>query len=372
MSNRREFLRNVSGVAAGGLLAASAWGQPAKRKEIQVGGRRVHTIDCFSHINIPDMWKVIPPNQKLPLSMQAAAKKMRSQPIPTFDPHGPDIQKNLTAMDAMGVDMEVVCVGSTYWAERSVSRDLTQIQNEKIAQLCSVYPARFRGFGTISLQFPDLAVEEMQKGVKLGLLGFSIGGSVNGEELSSPKFDPVWAKAEQLGTVLFLRGGGLNGIADQTRPYPDPRFRGHGWLAQVIGGALELTLALSHLIEEGTLDRFPNLKILVTRGGGYIINDAAMSDKCGPYFPDFCQQVKKHPWDYYLKRLHYDSMHLTPEGLRHLVAVVGASQVVLGTDNSQAWNSEGVNRVLSAPALSDADRVAILGGNATKLLGLAS
>ena len=57
-------------------------------------------------------------------------------------------------------------------------------------------------------------------------------------------------------------------------------------------------------------------------------------------------------------------MHLTPEGLRHLVAVVGSSQVVLGTDNSQAWNSEGVNRVLTAPGLSDADRIAILGGNA--------
>ena len=382
MLSRREFLttltRGSAGIAVTGGFATPAFvrlqkgGQtPASRgarRRIVIGGQPVTVIDCFSHIAIPEIWKVIPKNYSLPASLEVAAQKIRSQPIPAFDPRGPEIEKNLTAMDAMGVDIEVVCVGSNYWADRNLSRELTKIQNEKIAELCAVFPDRFSGFGTLSLQHPDLAVEELEQGKKLGMRGFAIGGSVNGEELSNPKFHPVWAKAEQLGTVIFLRGGGLNGVGDQTVPYPNPRFQGHGWLASVIGNPLEITLALAHLIEEGTLDLFPGLKILVTRGGGYIIDDDFMSDKCGPFFPNFCQQVKKHPTEYYLKRLYYDSMHRTPEALRHLISTVGVSQVVLGTDNSQEWNSEAVDRVLEVPGLSDTDRIAILGGNAAILL----
>jgi len=58
--------------------------------------------------------------------------------------------------------------------------------------------------------------------------------------------------------------------------------------------------------------------------------------------------------------------------MRHLIAETGVGQVVLGTDFPYPWTKTAVDLVLATPGLSDADRVAILGGTAAKLLGIKS
>ena len=73
-----------------------------------------------------------------------------------------------------------------------------------------------------------------------------------------------------------------------------------------------------------------------------------------------------------LKQLYYDSVLFSAEDLRHLIAVVGASQVVVGTDYPTLWNRTPVDRVLAVPGLSDEDRAAIFGDTATRLLKLKS
>ena len=73
-----------------------------------------------------------------------------------------------------------------------------------------------------------------------------------------------------------------------------------------------------------------------------------------------------------MKQLYYDTMVFNPEGVRHLVAEVGASQLLVGTDFPYPWTKTAVDLILKTPGLSDADRVAILGGTAAKLLGIKS
>lgn len=140
-------------------------------------------------------------------------------------------------------------------------------------------------------------------------------------------------------------------------------------LDNVIGNPLETTIALSHLIFEGTLDRFPGLKILAAHGGGYLPSYAARSDAGCVTFPNRCTPIKQKPTAY-LRQLYFDSLVFTPEALRHLAAEVGPGQIVLGTDYPYPWTSTAVEHVLATPELSDADRAAILGGNAARLLGL--
>ena len=80
-----------------------------------------------------------------------------------------------------------------------------KLQNEKLAEICAAQPDRFVGLASVALQHPDLAAEQLEYAVKqLGLRGALIGGSVKGEELSDPKFHPFWAKAEQLGALIFV------------------------------------------------------------------------------------------------------------------------------------------------------------------------
>jgi aminocarboxymuconate-semialdehyde decarboxylase len=216
----------------------------------------------------------------------------------------------------------------------------------------------------VAMQHPDLAVKQLEDGIKkLGLRGMSVGGSVEGLELADPKFHPIWAKAEELGCLIFIHPVGT--------PELDKRLRGNGGLANTIGNPLETTLALSHLIYEGTLDRFPGLKICAAHGGGYLPFYAPRSDAICVTFPDRCAnvQLKKKPTEY-LKQLYYDSIVFTPEALKTLIAEVGVDHVMMGTDYPFPWTSTSVNHIVNTPGLSDSDKTAMLGDTAARLLGI--
>jgi predicted TIM-barrel fold metal-dependent hydrolase len=382
MSNRREFLRRLP-VAAAGIFAGCAFpdsarafqnqppsGAPgAKRREVTIGGRRVTTYDLHCHFGVNDVWNVIPKDQPVPDYLEDQARTFRNHPPSPFDPRGPEVQRRLADMDEMGVDVDVISNNAVYyWMDEDLARKHVTIQNQKSAELCAAWPDRFVGLGSVALQHPALAVEQLEEGVKkFGMRGFDIGGSVNGEEISAPKFHPFWAKAEQLGTLIFIHPWGFGGMGDLMPG--QPRLGGNGQLGNVIGNPLETTVALSHLIQDGVLDKYPNLKILAAHGGGFLPSYAGRSDQCLTQFPAACKPLKKKPTEY-LKQLYYDSMVFTNEGLRHLIAEVGIGQIVLGTDYPTRWARDGVDRILSASTLSDADRIAILNGNARRLLKL--
>jgi aminocarboxymuconate-semialdehyde decarboxylase len=268
-------------------------------------------------------------------------------------------------MDEPGIDVEALSINPAWYsAERDIAAQVISIQNEKLAEFCATYPDRFVAFASLALQFPDLAVQQLVQGVtRLGLRGAAVGGNVAGDEFAHPKFHPVWAKAEELGVLIFIH--------PQSTPELEKRFYGNGWLANTIGNPLDTTIALSHLIFEGTLDRFPGLKICSAHGGGYLPSYAPRSDNALRVAPDMDTGVKlkKKPTEY-LREMYFDTLVFTSEALRHLAAEVGASQLVLGTDHPIAWQPASVDHILNAEGFTDAERGAMLGGTAAKLLGI--
>src|SRR5437762_2099132 len=190
-----------------------------------------------------------------------------------------------------------------------------------------------------------------------------------GIDVEALSINPNWSKAEQLGVLVFIHPQGTGAPTDLQH-----RLKGNGYLDNVIGNPLETTIALSHLIFEGTLDKFPGLKICAAHGGGFLPSYAGRSDhgcftrpdRCtgGPYGP-----IKKKPSEY-LKQMYYDTMVFTPEGVRHLATEVGASQLLVGTDYPYPWTKTAVDLILDTPGVSDADKAAMLGGTAMKLLGI--
>ena len=365
MTSRRDFLHTAAGALAGLAfvgcdLLAAAPARAQSRREVMVGGRRVKTIDVHAHCAVPEAMAL--------MGLKLGVPGPAGRPDLSMVTH---VNERLRAMDEQGIDMEALSINA-YWykAERDLARQLIAIQNQKLAEACAAHPDRFVAFASVALQHPDLAAEQLDEGVKkYGLRGAAIGGSVNGEEISDPKFHPFWAKVEQLGVPVFIHPQGAGVAAEIPQ-----RLKGNGLLGNVIGNPLETTIALSHLIFEGTLDKFPALKICAAHGGGYLPSYAARSDlgcstqptQCpgGPHGP-----IKKKPTDY-LKQMYYDNMVFTPEGLRHLVAEVGVSQIVIGTDYPFPWTKTAVDLVLQTPGLSDADKAAMLGGTAMKLLGI--
>src|SRR5437762_8083068 len=272
-------------------------------------------------------------------------------------------------MDEQGIDIEALSINPNFWdkAERDLQAQIVKLQTVKVAEICGETPDRFVGLASVALAYPDLAAEQLQDaGKRLGMRGALVGGSVNGTELSDPKLNPFWAKAEELGIVIFIHPQGTPELE------ASGRLKGGGGLENVIGNPLETTIALSHLILEGTLDRFPGLKICGAHAGGYLPSYSARMDAMCANRPDQCPVALKKKPSEYLKQLYFDSMVFTAEGLRHLVAEAGASQVILGTDFPYGWTTQAVDHILGTPTLSNAQREAILGGNAQRLLGIRS
>src|SRR5438132_1291680 len=334
------------------VICGGSGATQARRREVVVSGKRVKTVDVHAHCAVPDAMALM----GRPLETQALLMA------------GTTLADRLRAMDDQGIDVEALSI-NPYWyeADRDVAKKLIQIQNEKLAEICAAQPDRFVAFATVALQHPDLAVEQAEEGVKkYGLRGVSLGGSVDGLELSDPKFHPFWAKVEQLGVLVFIH--------PQVTATPErtSRLEGNGVLTNTIGNPLETTIALSHLIFEGTLDKFPGLKICAAHGGGFLPSYAARSDAVITTFPNRVGPLPKKQPTQYLKdgQLYFDSIMFTPEGMRHLIAETGIGQVMIGTDYPFPWNRVPVDHIMSIPDLSDDDRIAILGGTAAKLLGI--
>jgi aminocarboxymuconate-semialdehyde decarboxylase len=357
MTTRRELLGQAAGALAGiaftgcGLMRhahGQTPGQP-RRREVVVAGKRVTTVDIHAHCHIPEALELIGQKVRFPKLVIT--------------------QERIKVMDEQGIDIEALSINPNFWdkAERDLQAQIVKLQNEKVAEICAKTPDRFVGLASVALAYPDLAAEQLQDAVKrLGMRGALVGGSVNGMELSDPKLNPFWAKAEELGSVIFIHPQGTPELE------ASGRLKGAGALDNVIGNPLETTIALSHLILEGTLDRYPGLKLCGAHAGGYLPSYSHRMDAMCANRPDVCPVALKRKPSEYLKQIYIDTLIFTPEGLRHLIAEVGASQIVIGTDYPFPWTVTEVDDILNFPGLSDAERIAMLGGTASKLLGIKS
>jgi predicted TIM-barrel fold metal-dependent hydrolase len=360
MTTRRDFLKTGAAAATGivfcscGLLQSAHAQAPARQKlPVTVGGKRVRTIDVHAHCVIPEASKLLG-DMGPPLPVRGADEAVI------------DIDKRLAAMDSQAVDMEMLSINPNWYGrDRDLAGQVVKLQNEKLAELCASKPDRFAGFASLTLQAPDLAVQELETAVKKqGLKGAAIGGNVNGVAFSDPKFHPVWARAEELGAPLFIHPQGV--------PELNKLLAGNGWLANAIAYPAETTIALSHMIFEGTFDRFPKLKVIAAHGGGFLPSYADRSDHACLVNPSGCNpniRLAKAPTEY-LKQIYFDSLVFTPEAIRHLVAQVGAGQIVLGSDYPFPWQLQPVDHIFASASLSDDDKADILGRTAAKLFAL--
>ena len=359
MPNRRDFLRTIAAGAAGACVmhrgstdaVAAAFQPRPARREVMVGGRRVRVIDLHAHGIIPveDIIKGTPL-----AGMGGGAGTNLLSP------------ERLQVMDQQGVDVQALSVNGYWWyaADRDLAGRIVRAQNEGLATWVAAHPDRFVALASVALQHPDLAAEQLEDGVKrLGLRGASIGGHVNGEDLSLPKYDPFWAKAAELGALVFMHPGGATNIVKEGA------LAGRGDLGNIIGNPLETTYFLSRLIFDGTLDKFPGLRVYGAHAGGYLPSYLGRTEvACAVRSTANCANRRK-PSEYLTSQIVVDTMVFSAEGLRHLAAEVGVGQIVYGTDVPFNWPVT-VDLVLEAPFLSDADKTAILSGNATKLLRL--
>jgi aminocarboxymuconate-semialdehyde decarboxylase len=363
MRDRRDFLKTVAGATAGVLvtgdgIAGTAFqasqAAPAKRREVFVGGKRVKVVDMHAHCVIPEVGDVV---KDTPLASNGGNRA-----------RGPNVMgpERLKSLDDRGIDVQVLSINGFwfYAADRELATKIVKLQDEKLSEWCKAHSDRYVALSSVALQFPDLAAEQLQHAVKeLGARGAAIGGHVMGEDLSGPRFDPFWAKAQELGVIVFMHPQAAENVVK-----PDG-LKGKGDLGNIIGNPLETAVFLARMMFDGTLDRFPGLKICAAHGGGYMPSYLGRFEVACQVRNNANCANKKHPSEYLKSQILVDSIVVSEEGLRHLVAEVGAGQVVFGTDEPFNWPTN-VDTILNASFLSEAEKESILGGTLVKLLRL--
>jgi aminocarboxymuconate-semialdehyde decarboxylase len=378
MPNRREFIRNVGGATAAaivggsGVLAAAAGAlqtTAARRRQVIVGGRRVKTIDVHTHGFVRAVLPLLRNVDWADIIKSSASGARGNRITPDF--LGPE---RVRFMDENGIDVQAISI-NPYWntADRAMATRLIAVQNEALAADCARYPGRFVGMASVALQHPDLAARQVEEAVKkFGMPGVALGCNIAGEELSSPRFDPFWAKVQELHALVFIHpqveGGGFDGLSYPAEMF-STRLKGSGDLRNVIHHPLETTVAFSHLIFDGTLDKFPELRICGAHGGGYLPSYVGRSDATC-LRPNANCTMKKKPSEYFKEQLLCDSLVFNSAELRLRVKEYGAGQVVLGTDHPAPWPVRGVDHILETPGLTDDEKIAVLGGNLAKLLNI--
>jgi aminocarboxymuconate-semialdehyde decarboxylase len=274
------------------------------------------------------------------------------------------IEPRLAVMDAAGIDVQAISTAPHqyyYSLEPGLGRATSRLINERIAEVVALHPDRFVGLGTVPMQSPELAVAELERAVKeLGLRGVEIGTNVAGAELSDERFRPFWAKAEELGILVFMHPSG----------FTDGQRLNQHYLINVIGNPLDTTVAVSHLIFGGVLDAYPRLKICLAHGGGFLAAYSGRMDHAHGARAD-CRQVIERPPTSYLKKLYFDTIVFTHHQLEYLKDLYGSDHLLLGTDYPYDMaEDDPVGFISSAPHLDRADREAIMGLNAARLLKL--
>jgi aminocarboxymuconate-semialdehyde decarboxylase len=323
-------------------------------------------IDFHAHLMLPEIYAITGPHSMFVKSntdpaMSAEARQGVRAREAILVARMSDVTERIAHMDAMGVDMQVLSSSlvqlSTYWAEPQESLRMERMLNDRMAAVVAANPKRLIGLGGVPLAAPALAVAELTRCMsELGLAGVGISTTARDMELGDAALRPFWEKTEELGAVVYIHPAGNTGA----------RFA-KWYLWNSIGQAFEEAMAIASLMYEGILDAFPQLKICISHGGGYMPYYMGRIARNYVEKPATRVNMKKSPAEY-LRMLYFDSCVYEPEVLEALVKRVGTDRVVLGSDYP-VGEPKPVEFVESCALTAD-EKEQIIGVNAARLFGV--
>jgi aminocarboxymuconate-semialdehyde decarboxylase len=273
-----------------------------------------------------------------------------------------DYDLRIKHMDAAGIDISIVSLTcpNVYWGNEDVSCRAARESNDNMAQAQATYPDRIRWFTSLPWEYPQRALEELERTCTNGAAGVMVLANIAGRSLTDPLFAPVWAEIDRRGLPVLVHPTDPPGVdlMDMTK------FD----LSWSVGFMFDTTLAFARMIFEGFFDRYPNLKMIVSHGGGTLPYLVGRFEKGDEVELAVRRQMKRKPTDY-LRHIYYDCITYDAGALRYLISVVGADHVMFGTDWPH-WVHDTKGSFANTAALPQDQCDALRSGNARRVFGL--
>ena len=235
-------------------------------------------------------------------------------------------ERRMTDMDQEEVEIQVLSPMPellSYWFKAEDTLEYSRYINFELSKFIESNPKRFIGLGMVPLQDPELAAKEIKRlKNEFGLKGVEVGTHINGKSIGDPFFDPFFAEAEAEGISIFVHA---------LHPIGKERIVGPSALSALIGFPTENAYALASLITGGVLEKFPDLKVYVSHGGGSF---STLLPRL-TYGWEMMEEIRKvcpHPPSYYAKKIYYDTLVYDINTLHFLIQQVGSSQLMIGSD----------------------------------------
>jgi aminocarboxymuconate-semialdehyde decarboxylase len=269
----------------------------------------------------------------------------------------------IRALDEMSIDLQAISPSPIllfYWEEPAVAAHFSRQQNQAIQEVVKKHPDRFVGFGSVPLQSIPDAIAIAKEAKSMGLKGLEIGNAVGERQLDDPIFEPFFDTVQALDMLLFVHP--LEGGVDADDPIA-------GVLGNVLQFPFRTTLMIERMILKGMFEKYPNLRLCLSHGGGLLAFNIWRLDHSYSLRLDLKKTIPQRPSDY-LKKLYFDSIVHSAAALQYLIQVVGADRVVVGTDYPMAMGDFEPVRKIHSLNLTNEERNQLLGTNAARALNL--
>ncbi len=246
-------------------------------------------------------------------------------PFMTPVPNMFDWERRIANMNKARVDIAITSLScpNAYWGSPEVSLKAARLMNEDMARAQQAWPERIRYFASLPWQHEALALQELKRACDDGAVGVMVLANIDGKALTERKFENIWKEIDRRALPVLVHPSAPPGVAEMGMH----EFQ----LTAPIGFTFDTSLAIARCIFDGFLDRFPNLKLIASHGGGALPYLVGRLDICWDNIPAASAKTDEPPRNY-MRRIYVDSVVFRQDVLDMCVSVCGTDNVLYGSD----------------------------------------
>lgn len=274
-----------------------------------------------------------------------------------------DAELRIKEYEQFNTQVQVVCtipVMFSYWAKPMDCLSVSVFLNDHIAEVVHQHPKQYIGLGTVPMQDAELAIKELERCKKIGLVGIQIGSNINDENLNEERFFPIFQACESLGMAVLVHPWNMMGQKNMQRY----------WLPWLVGMPAETSRAMCSMIFGGLFERLPKLRVNFAHAGGSFMSTIGRIEhgfNCRPDLVAIDNNVNPRN---YLGKFWVDSITHDPMMLDYVIKLQGTKRITLGSDYPFPLGDLEIGKFIEEMSISNEDKENIFSHSTLEWLDL--